>query len=236
MINTRKVRPAKARAPSAPKTPAEASRAAGLKRAQILAGAWPLFTRSGLDGVSVDELAQAAGVSKATLYRHFDDKQSIFLALLRERMEAVRQRVSWPQLEDRDAEQTLLRLGLGFLEGVFAEEALHTYRLVVSESHRYPAVGRAFESGGPTMGREAVAAYLRQLQEQGRLAVADAELAAEQFFALCQADIARRVHTLGERPARAQLERRVRSAVAVFLRGHGYRPKAAGGIRKASAR
>ncbi len=40
----------------------------GRKFEQVLAGARDIFLRDGFDGASVDDIARAAGVSKATLY------------------------------------------------------------------------------------------------------------------------------------------------------------------------
>src|SRR3954468_18690633 len=49
------------------------------KRQAILAAATEAFLHSGY-AASVDEIAAVAGVGKQTVYRHFGDKQSLFLA------------------------------------------------------------------------------------------------------------------------------------------------------------
>ncbi|WP_455382776.1 TetR/AcrR family transcriptional regulator, partial [Salinispira pacifica] len=43
-----------------------------------------MFAEAGYDGISMREIAQALGVSKAALYYHFADKQSLMLAVLEE--------------------------------------------------------------------------------------------------------------------------------------------------------
>jgi AcrR family transcriptional regulator len=48
----------------------------------ILSAAEGLFIRQGYYGLSMREIAEAVGVSKAALYYHFEDKQALFLALL----------------------------------------------------------------------------------------------------------------------------------------------------------
>lgn len=61
-------------------------------RARILLEATRLFTARGYAGLSMRELAGAAGVSKAGLYYYFKDKESLFLAVLAaslERMEGL---------------------------------------------------------------------------------------------------------------------------------------------------
>ncbi|WP_298335357.1 TetR/AcrR family transcriptional regulator [uncultured Erythrobacter sp.] len=52
-------------------------------RAHIVATAASLFWRRNFHGVSVDEVAQAAKVNKATVYRYFADKNDIALAVAR---------------------------------------------------------------------------------------------------------------------------------------------------------
>jgi TetR/AcrR family transcriptional repressor of mexJK operon len=48
------------------------------KRAAILDAAMALFPARGYDGASVEAIAQAAGVSKLTVYSHFADKEALF--------------------------------------------------------------------------------------------------------------------------------------------------------------
>jgi AcrR family transcriptional regulator len=54
----------------------------GERRMTILEAAGPLFGARGHDGVRLDEIAAAAGVTKPILYRHFTDKTALYLALL----------------------------------------------------------------------------------------------------------------------------------------------------------
>jgi len=45
----------------------------------IFIEAIPLFSQSGFSGVSMRDVAKAVGISIATLYHHFPDKQSLYL-------------------------------------------------------------------------------------------------------------------------------------------------------------
>jgi TetR/AcrR family transcriptional regulator, regulator of autoinduction and epiphytic fitness len=49
---------------------------------QILQGAMQEFLKQGYAGTSMDRVAVAAGVSKATVYSHFQDKEGLFKALV----------------------------------------------------------------------------------------------------------------------------------------------------------
>lgn len=49
----------------------------------ILAAAEALFAERGYDAVSMNEIAQAAGVSKANIFHHFSNKKALYLEVLR---------------------------------------------------------------------------------------------------------------------------------------------------------
>lgn len=52
------------------------------RRAVITRAAGPLFARHGYAGTRLEDIAAAADVTKPILYRHFDSKKALYLALL----------------------------------------------------------------------------------------------------------------------------------------------------------
>lgn len=56
--------------------------ASGDSREAILQAAQRLFVEKGYPGISMREIADAVGMTKAALYYHFRDKEQLFLALL----------------------------------------------------------------------------------------------------------------------------------------------------------
>jgi AcrR family transcriptional regulator len=61
-------------------------------RQNVLQAARTLFAQQGYTATSVRQIAEAAGIGKATIYHHFPDKETIALALLEEslgRMDAI---------------------------------------------------------------------------------------------------------------------------------------------------
>ena len=57
--------------------------------ARIIEEATGLFVARGYRGISMREIAEAAGISKAGLYYHFKDKEELFLAILTANLAAV---------------------------------------------------------------------------------------------------------------------------------------------------
>ena len=62
--------------------PTAAGEAASNKRDRIVAEAFALFAAHGLDAVTMNDIARAAGLTKATLYHYFASKDAIFRAIL----------------------------------------------------------------------------------------------------------------------------------------------------------
>jgi len=66
---------------------------AARNRERVLAAAAELIGRHGVEGLSMDQVAKAAGVGKGTLFRRFGDKAGLAVALLDERERALQQRL-----------------------------------------------------------------------------------------------------------------------------------------------
>ncbi|HMV48309.1 MAG TPA: helix-turn-helix domain-containing protein, partial [Blastocatellia bacterium] len=49
---------------------------------QVLEAALRLFAERGIDATSMDAIAEASGVSKATIYKHWADKNTLCLEAL----------------------------------------------------------------------------------------------------------------------------------------------------------
>src|ERR1700704_6990702 len=55
--------------------------------ARLLDVATTLFMERGFDGTSIDAVAEAAGVSKPTVYARYRDKRDLFAGVLRDRIQ-----------------------------------------------------------------------------------------------------------------------------------------------------
>jgi AcrR family transcriptional regulator len=58
-------------------------------RAAILEAAKLLFMQEGFRGISMRQIAEAVGVTKAALYYHFKDKEELFVAIVEQYLEAM---------------------------------------------------------------------------------------------------------------------------------------------------
>ena len=53
-----------------------------MRQERIIAGALEVFKSKGLDGATMDEIAQKSGFGKATLYYYFHSKEEVFATIL----------------------------------------------------------------------------------------------------------------------------------------------------------
>ena len=54
------------------------------RREQLIEVATKLFAKSGYDATTTADIAKAAGVTEPILYRHFESKQELFIAIVRD--------------------------------------------------------------------------------------------------------------------------------------------------------
>ncbi|TDX33371.1 TetR family transcriptional regulator [Rhodovulum visakhapatnamense] len=194
----------------------------GRKFDQVLEGARDIFLRDGFERASVDAIARAAGVSKATLYNYFPDKRLLFSEVLRRECD----RQAGAALHEIDmaapAETVLKSAARHIVSALLSEFNQAVFRICVAESDRFPNLGAAFYQSGPMRLRSEIAAFLREATRRGELSVEDETLAADQFAELCKADLyTRRVFRLDNGFAEDEIRRVIDGAVAVFLARYG---------------
>ena len=190
------------------------------KRRAILNAATDLFAARGYGAVSMDAIARAADVSKATLYAHFESKDRLFATIVQVAcQENFVPGMDLPDGSGADVETALKAIGGRVLRFFLTDRGLAIHRLVVAESVRFPELGRAFYDNGPVVGRVKLGAWIARRAE---LAAPDPERAAEQFIGLLRTGLYLRA-TLGLTPAPddAEIDAAVEDAVRMFLLAYG---------------
>jgi TetR/AcrR family transcriptional regulator, regulator of autoinduction and epiphytic fitness len=116
------------------------------KKEAILSGAMQEFLEHGYAGARIDKIVMAAGVSKATVYRHFADKEALFTALI-QRLAGKTNLYQQQDLLAFQEEPTvfLKRFATGVI-GNMAKNSqdLALFRIIIGESERFPALAQAF--------------------------------------------------------------------------------------------
>jgi AcrR family transcriptional regulator len=194
----------------------------GRKFAQVLRGARQVFMADGFEGASVDEIARAAGVSKATLYSYFPDKRLLFMEV--STRECQRQaRDALDSIDMRGQPRAVLKAtGLHFVRFITSQFGQQIFRICVAEADRFPELGRQFYNSGPAVMRREMAAYFEQAEARGELRIDDRILAVDQFAEMCKADIwPRLIFGVTKSVTAAEIERVVEGAVETFMARYG---------------
>ncbi|MBD1863109.1 MULTISPECIES: TetR/AcrR family transcriptional regulator [Trichocoleus] len=151
------------------------------KTAAILDGAIQEFLVKGYAATSMDRVAAAAGVSKATVYSHFQDKEALFTALI-QRLACQKELFNSEKLQaiQDDPALVLRAFALEMLDKIQADPHLLTFvRLIIGESSRFPALARAFVQNVEKPSIELLTQYLASRPE---LRLPDPEVAARAFI------------------------------------------------------
>jgi TetR/AcrR family transcriptional repressor of mexJK operon len=191
------------------------------KRAAILAAAKALFPERGYEGTSMDAIAQAAGVSKLTVYSHFQDKDTLFVEAVKARCEELMPMDLFVARVEGPAREQLLRIAHAFFRLIASAESVALHRMMSVQLPEDSQLPRLFWEAGPRRTVEALAQFLRVEHAAGVLAVPDPVLAASQFFCLLKGEYHARL-TIGY-PLQwtdADVAHHVEATVDVFLRAH----------------
>ena len=206
-------------------TAEDAARRKGRKFDHVLEGARAVFLRDGFEGASVDDIARAAGVSKATLYSYFADKRVLFVEVAKR--ECRRQADEALELVSLTAppDHVLYEAARRIIDFFLSEFGQRVFRICVAEADRFPELGQQFYESGPALVRDRIRAYLDAAVQRGELVIEDTLLAADQFAELCKADVFCAVIFGIRRDFSAPDRKRVADgAVSMFLARYGVKP------------
>ena len=174
--------------------------------------------RDGFEGASVDDIARAAGVSKATLYSYFPDKRLLFSEVAR--IECNRQAEEALEVIGTDApiEAVLYEAANRVVRFFLSDFGQQVFRICVAESYRFPELGRRFYDSGPVLMRDRLTKVLTPYADRGELKIDDMHLATSQFGELCKSDLfVRRLCGVAGTVTEADIDRVVTGAVDMFL-------------------
>ena len=190
----------------------------GRKFQQVLDGAREVFLRDGFEGASVDDIARAAGVSKATLYSYFPDKRLLFMEVAQVECTAMAERTMAMIDDSRPPREVLTTAASQTVPFLLSDFAQRIFKICIAERDRFPELGRAFYAAGPEMGRERFAEYLAKAHDAGDLVIDDVTMAADQFTELCRVKLwTRAAFGVQTEFSQTEIDDVVKNAVDTFL-------------------
>lgn len=193
------------------------------RRQAMLNAALKVFAKEGFSGAHMETVATLAGISKPTLYQYFPSKEHLFIAV----MEAKRD-VMLIAIETADPEklvEQLSRFAQTYARYVLSPDMLSLARLIIGEAERFPAIGRAYQAAGPDKLLCGMKTYLEAQRSAGTLDFADADLAAEDLWALIlSAPRNRALHDPEWKPSADEMSRHISHGLVAFLKLYSTNP------------
>lgn len=152
------------------------------KRGQIIDAAVAEFQESGFAGASMDRISARAGVSKRTVYNHFESKESLFRAIIELMAENATEAFDI-RFEPSDSIEKQLH-DLAWAEGKLFTNPnfMKLARMVIGETMRDPALAQEFSSRMDPHAE--IHSFLAAAAAEGRLSIPDVDLATSQFMGL----------------------------------------------------
>jgi AcrR family transcriptional regulator len=170
------------------------------KRSAIVHAAQKLFLEGGYAKTSMDSIAEAAGVGIKTVYRHFENKDDLFSAV----MQAACNPSAFDELSGEEQEKTveleeswfskpprlaLVRAGIEYLQHALSEKQLALYRVVTQEAHLFPELGKHYREQVTERRNDVFVRYLDRWSSIEKWKIKDKHGAANTFSGLLHAGI-----------------------------------------------
>jgi AcrR family transcriptional regulator len=189
-------------------------------RAVIYEAARHAFAAEGYAATNMETVARRAGVSTKTLYRLIPNKAALFEGMVSERLDRFLSAVNLHAADHGDIEQALYEALMACADLALDKEVVALQRIVLQETGKFPDIAITFYNNGLQRTATALADWLRVQVKRGLIELGDVDEAAGMLLGML-ASAPQRAAIFGgvPLPSRSQIEARVRTCAALFLRG-----------------
>lgn len=191
------------------------------RRASLLQAANILFLEKGFNAVSLDDIVQFCGGSKAAIYQYFGNKKGLLAALFEYRCEKFFKANPPPQWQPGQSLHEIMLLTAKSVYIAFTDpDNVAFTRLVVEESQRDPELAQLAYDSGPRRGLLVVANLLERAHAQGEIDCPHPYESATLFFGMLRHAQWRLLVGLSPLEDHLDADHYVQYLVDRFLAGH----------------
>jgi TetR/AcrR family transcriptional repressor of mexJK operon len=169
----------------------------------------------------MDAVAAEAGVSKLTVYSHFNDKETLFSAAVVARCEEQLPELFVDMPPNAPVEKVLLGIARGFQTLINSPESLELHRLMIALGTQDSKLSEVFFEAGPQRILHEMERFLTRVNDTEGLHFDSPMSAAGHFLSLIKGVCNFRLLIgNGELPDEQAAERHVQEVVALFLKAY----------------
>src|SRR5215469_7568076 len=116
---------------------------------EILEAAFAEFSRNGYATTTLEQIAERAGVTKGTIYVYFDNKEHLFISMVRELMKVTLDTVQDMFERHEGSTADLLRAQFSFIYQHIVQDRRRreVVRMLIAEAPRFPALADRYHEG-----------------------------------------------------------------------------------------
>lgn len=187
----------------------------------LIESANELFLQFGYDAVSLDDIVQHAGGSKATIYKYFGNKEGLFRAICDYRREQFRQDITLTAKDPHDPLASyLIRILSNFLRHILLAKNTAFIRLVLNQAQKDPELALHIHENGAKMIQKTIAQTLQHEHEQGTIYCPQPESSAMLYFGIIRDYEWRIILGINIDISEQDLDNHIQYSVERFLEGH----------------
>lgn len=193
----------------------------GRKFERVRDGATVVFFRDGYAGTSVDDIAGASRVSKATLYSYFPDKSVMFREVIRAAISDVFSRSPYDRHHDGDVTIALTKSLTALAHWSSSKVNVGLLRLVTAEALRFPQEAAMYERAVQAHIMTPLVAMIDQWIHLGLVNRHDSGRSAQQLVSMVSDQVRQRTMFTGSVLKAAQISELAHGAAQMFLSTYG---------------
>lgn len=187
----------------------------------LLECAAELFLKNGYDAVSLDDIVQHAGGSKATIYKYFGNKEGLFRAICDYRREQFQQDITLTKkAPDDQLYDYLIRILTNFIKHILLPQNTAFIRMVMNQAQKDPALAAHIHEKGARSIQNTIAQTLQDEHDTGRIYCPSPESSAMLYFGIIRDYEWRIILGVDIEITDQDLAKHIQYCVDRFLEGH----------------
>lgn len=184
--------------------------------------AYSHFIVNGLEGASMQAIAQEAGVSRQMIHNRFGNKEQFFQTVLKRGDRLFSSRFSVDSLPDTQDPWVIFNHIGNLMYNIFVDpKGIHLFRIMDMALYRHPEIA-TYHTRSLNSAYRMITGYLKNAAQAMNVEVDTSKAAARDFVSLIRGIALPVIQGRSERPSERSQKREINDLVIRYLRGVGF--------------